>query len=208
MNHEQLYKAIQFASKAHEGQKRKGKNPAPYISHPVFVGMELLRLGYNEEIVVAGVLHDTLEDGFPDLGRNEVKELILKEFGNKVLGLIEAVTEFKDPSMTKEEKMKTWVSRKKAYLKQLKSASIEARAIACADMYANMLEFKQTLREEGADIIKLFNVDMEKKLKHWEDEIQLFASDMNSLYSNLIPEMRNILIEIQKILREYYEKSN
>lgn len=107
MNRERLFKALKVASSAHEGQKRKGKNPPPYICHPVFVGMELLRLGYDEDTVIAGILHDTLEH--TPLKKDSIK----KEFGEKVLSLIETVTEPKKPDMTKEEKRRTWEPRKK-----------------------------------------------------------------------------------------------
>ena len=196
MNPERLYKAVQFASKAHDGQKRKGKSPAPYIAHPVFVGMELLRLGCDEDTVIAGFLHDTLED--THLSRDAIK----REFGENVLNLVQAVTEPKDPNMSKEEKKRTWESRKEAYLERLKSSSVEARAVACADMWANMLELKQTLKEEGSDALKLFNVDMGKKLKHWKKELDLLAEVKDSPHSEILPDVRNMLIELDRSLNK------
>jgi (p)ppGpp synthase/HD superfamily hydrolase len=65
------FQAITFAARAHEGEKRKGENPPPYICHPFFVGLELLRVGCGEDTVIAGILHDTLEDGFPGLPRED-----------------------------------------------------------------------------------------------------------------------------------------
>jgi (p)ppGpp synthase/HD superfamily hydrolase len=195
-----LYKALKMASKAHEGQKRKGKNPAPYISHPVFVGMELLRLGFDEDTVVASILHDTLEDGFPSLERDAVKAMIRSEFGEKVFILIDAVTEPKDPNMTKEEKRRTWRARKDAYLEKLNSGSPEARAIACLDMYANMLELKHTLIEEGLDVLNDFNIGIDEKFDHWQKELNLFAEDKDYHHSRLILEMQNILKDIQKLI--------
>jgi len=190
MNSERLFKAIQYAARAHEKQKRKGNNPAPYITHPFFVGMELIRLGCDENTVIAGILHDTLEDTFLS------KEIIEKEFGAEVLNLIEAVTEPKNLNMTKVEKRRTWQFRKEAYLEQLKVASAESKAIACVDMLANMLEFKHTLKDLGADALKLFNVDIESKLRHWQEEIDLLAKDKNCPYLKIIPDLRNMLMEL------------
>lgn len=62
INTKRLYKAIKLAPFAHKGQKKNGKNPATYIFHPFFVGIELLRLGYDKDAVITGILHDTLED--------------------------------------------------------------------------------------------------------------------------------------------------
>lgn len=53
--------AIEFAAHAHWNQKRKGTE-IPYISHPYAVGMILQRARCKEEVIVAGILHDTLED--------------------------------------------------------------------------------------------------------------------------------------------------
>jgi (p)ppGpp synthase/HD superfamily hydrolase len=53
--------AVEFAAYAHREQKRKGTE-IPYISHPFAVGMILQQAGCEEEVVAAGILHDTLED--------------------------------------------------------------------------------------------------------------------------------------------------
>lgn len=204
MNSDRLYKAIQFATKAHEGQKRKGKNPAPYICHPVFVGMELLKLGYDEDTVVAGILHDTIEDGFPSFERDAVRNMIIKDFGNRVLSLVDAVTEPKDPNMTKEEKRKTWESRKVEHLERLRSSPPEARAIACIDMYANMLDLKRTIEDERHDALSYFNVGLKKKIEHSMYAINLFGMDKDSLHSRLIIEIKDTLKAIQELIR--YEK--
>lgn len=55
----QVLDAISFAVNAHEGQKRKGKEVS-YITHPLSVGLLLASSGAEEEIVIAGILHDTI----------------------------------------------------------------------------------------------------------------------------------------------------
>ena len=54
-------KAIIFAAKAHKNQTRKGTD-IPYITHPFAVGMILQKAKCSEEVIAAGILHDTLED--------------------------------------------------------------------------------------------------------------------------------------------------
>ncbi len=59
-----ISRAIRFSTKTHEvyqKQKRKGKD-IPYITHPITVGLILSRAGADENTVVAGILHDTIED--------------------------------------------------------------------------------------------------------------------------------------------------
>lgn len=53
--------AIEVAAKAHKSQCRKGTD-IPYISNPYAVGMILMKEGCSEEVILAGLLHDTIED--------------------------------------------------------------------------------------------------------------------------------------------------
>jgi (p)ppGpp synthase/HD superfamily hydrolase len=53
--------AIEVAVRAHQNQVRKGTD-IPYITHPIAVGIILAKAGCPDEIVVAGILHDTVED--------------------------------------------------------------------------------------------------------------------------------------------------
>lgn len=77
-------KAIKIAEKAHEGQKRKSGDP--YISHPLAVMKILEDWGMDEDTIIAGVLHDTVED--TDLTLKDIE----KEFGEQVAFLVDGVT--------------------------------------------------------------------------------------------------------------------
>lgn len=81
---ENLKKAFIFAENAHKGQMRKSGEP--YITHPVEVAKILMDLGMEETVIIAGLLHDVLED------TKVPKEEIEKEFGKDVLSLVEAIT--------------------------------------------------------------------------------------------------------------------
>ena len=54
--------AIQLAVKRHEGQCRKGTKKTPYIVHPFAVAVILAQAGCPDEVIAAGILHDTIED--------------------------------------------------------------------------------------------------------------------------------------------------
>ena len=56
-----INQALEFAAQAHLKQIRKGTD-IPYITHPYAVGMILARSGCPESVVIAGILHDTVED--------------------------------------------------------------------------------------------------------------------------------------------------
>lgn len=76
--------AIEVAKKAHEGQFRK--TGEPYIIHPLAVKKILEEWGMDEDTIIAGILHDTVED--TPLTLNDIK----KEFGESVAFLVDGVT--------------------------------------------------------------------------------------------------------------------
>lgn len=73
--------AIEMAAKAHEEQSRKGSN-IPYIVHPFEVAMILQENGGDTEMIVAGILHDTLEDTYV------TPDNIRKKFGKVILDMV------------------------------------------------------------------------------------------------------------------------
>ena len=81
---ERVKRAIEVAKKAHEGQYRK--TGEPYIVHPLAVKKILEEWGMDEDTIIAGVLHDTIED--TPLTLNDIKQ----EFGESVAFLVDGVT--------------------------------------------------------------------------------------------------------------------
>ena len=81
---DRLKKAIAMAKKAHSGQFRK--TGEPYIVHPLAVKKILEEWGMDEDTIIAGVLHDTVED--TDLTLEDIRN----EFGNSVAFLVDGVT--------------------------------------------------------------------------------------------------------------------
>ena len=55
-------KAKEFAIKAHKGQVRKSDKEKPMVIHPIIVANILKEYGYDDKVVAAGYLHDTVED--------------------------------------------------------------------------------------------------------------------------------------------------
>lgn len=81
---ERIKHAIEVAKKAHEGQLRK--TGEPYIVHPLAVKKILEEWGMDEDTIIAGILHDTVED--TPLTLNDIK----KDFGESVAFLVDGVT--------------------------------------------------------------------------------------------------------------------
>ena len=83
-----VYDAYCFGQKSHEGQKRKSGEP--YFNHCVAVATILADWGMDQNIVISGLLHDTIED------TNVTKDLIQNRYGDDVLLLVESVTKLSD----------------------------------------------------------------------------------------------------------------
>ncbi len=91
-----IISAYEFASKAHEGQKRSSGQP--YIIHPLAVSYILLELGMDTDTICAAMLHDVVEDTPVTL--QEVK----KRFGQDVAMLVDGVTKLNQvPIFSREE---------------------------------------------------------------------------------------------------------
>lgn len=127
MHDTRLLKAIAFAAEKHRFQKRKDGAGTPYINHPIQVALTLAEIGTETyvEILMAAVLHDTLED------TQTTPEELEAHFGQAVAGWVQEVTD--DKRLPKEE-------RKRLQVVLAPSKSREALKIKLADKICNVVD--------------------------------------------------------------------
>jgi (p)ppGpp synthase/HD superfamily hydrolase len=126
--------AFAFAAKHHDRQVRKGTR-LPYLTHPANVAVILTRYGQDETTVVAGVLHDVIEDCVRDgYTRDMLEQRIGDKFGPEVLDTVLAVTE---RQVDEEGVQLSSEERKDDYLARLAGASERARWVCAADKIHN-----------------------------------------------------------------------
>lgn len=135
--------ALAFAAKHHDRQVRKGTK-LPYLTHPANVAIILTRYGCDNETVVAGILHDVIEDCVRDgYTREMLEQRIGDKFGLKVLDTVLAVTyrrhDDEGIELSTDE-------RKTDYLDRLASANVEARWVCAADKIHNASSIVADLR--------------------------------------------------------------
>lgn len=138
-----IEKAITFATRAHEGQVRKGTD-RPYIVHPLEVGRIVASMTEDEEIISAAILHDTMEDC-----EGITKEVICREFTKRVAELV---------AKESEDKSKTWMERKRATIERLKTACREVQMISLADKLSNMRDIDRDYPECGEKLWQRFRM--------------------------------------------------
>lgn len=149
-----IHKAIIFATKAHEGQLRKGTN-IPYIVHPMEVMQILTENKCSESVIVAGILHDTLED------TSTTVEAIITNFGQTVCDLVKSES---------EDKSKTWKERKQATIDHLANASEEIQQICCADKLSNIKSIYADKLTVGERVFDRFNAPKDQ-IKWYYQEV-------------------------------------
>lgn len=127
--------------KAHNGQKRKITGE-PYFSHPLNVARILRRAGFPEEVVIAGLLHDAVED--TEVTDQDIREM----FGDIIADLVASHTENKSLS---------WEERKAHTIEQVRTGTLEEKALIVADKLDNLSSVRYALSSEGKAVWSYFN---------------------------------------------------
>lgn len=135
--------ALAFAAKHHDQQVRKGTR-LPYLTHPANVAIILTRYGQDDDTVVAGILHDVIEDTVgAAYSHDMLAQRIRDKFGDEVLTTVLQVTHRRVDDQGVELSS---ADRKADYLARLASASARARWVCAADKLHNAASIVADLR--------------------------------------------------------------
>ena len=141
-----IHEAIEFATLKHAKQKRKGTE-IPYIVHPMEVMQILTENGCAEDLIIAGILHDTLED--TDTKPEEIKE----KFGENVLRLVLGES---------EDKSKSWEERKQATVDHLAACPRDEAVCCLADKLSNLRSIYSDRKKIGEKVWERFRREKSK----------------------------------------------
>jgi guanosine-3',5'-bis(diphosphate) 3'-pyrophosphohydrolase len=146
-----LLRAVEFAADKHRNQRRKNSEAVPYINHPIEVARLLAEVGGVEavEILMAAVLHDTLED------TATTRQELEAAFGPVVRRMVEEVTD--DKSLPKAE-------RKRLQIAHASGLSSGAALIKLADKIANV-------RDIGRSPPVDWSIDRIREYLDWAEEV-------------------------------------
>lgn len=165
---EAIDRALAFAATAHRTQTRKGTE-TPYIMHPVHVAMILMRHGFGEEVVMAGLLHDVVEDCDIELAE------IHSRFGARVAELVDYVTERKqEPG----ERKRPWRERKEEQLSRLREMDEEAAALKAADCLHNCQTTLADLEELGDALWSRFNAGPDEQRWYYGSIVSILRDSL------------------------------
>jgi (p)ppGpp synthase/HD superfamily hydrolase len=163
---ERLHRAIDLAARAHAHQRRKDRDlDIPYVAHVYGVAMLLAAHGFPEEVLIAGLLHDLLEDA-PQFAPE------LEGFGGNVVRWVQTVT---DPGKHDANHLQDlpWEERKAGYIEQIRGGDAEAKAVCCADKIHNMESTWMALeRGDGFH----FSRPVEVQIRYWRRVREAFGA--------------------------------
>lgn len=148
----QIFEAVIFAAKKHQGQVRKDQSRSPYITHPVLVAQTLLEPGgvTDTTTLIAALLHDTIED--TSTTRGQVRDA----FGETVLSLVLEVTD--DKSLEKMERKRRQVLHAPHLSPRAKLIKLADKLTNCQDILFSPprdwdLQRRQEYIQWGADVV-------------------------------------------------------
>ena len=154
---ERFEEAVKFATEQHSGQLRK-MHEIPYILHPLEVASIISTITNDEDLLIAGLLHDTIEDCQTD------PMLIKEKFGTRVLALVSAESEDKMSDRPPEE---TWRERKEDSLLFLEHCeNDDVKVLWLADKLANMRSFYREYLVKGEKLWLALN-QKDPKQQYW-----------------------------------------
>lgn len=147
-----LYHALNVASYAHRNQTRKGGD-LPYIAHPFGVMYLASKETDDEDVLIACLFHDILEDVPHEYPEEKMRE----EFGDRVTDIVLGVT--------KNDELADWKERSLAYLDHLEhKASDESVIVSCADKLYNALSTLEDYRRIGNEVWARFHAGRDDQL--------------------------------------------
>lgn len=169
-----ISKAINFAAVKHNSQVRKGTD-IPYIVHPFQVGLILIKAGCSDDVVAAGILHDTMEDA-----RVKYEELEM-EFNKNIADIVKACSE--------PDKKKTWEERKEHTIDFLKTASRDVKIVSCADKLHNISSIYDNWIKVGDSVWLRFKRGKKEQEWYYKELIEsLKCSDFNDKQNKVYDE--------------------
>ena len=152
-----INKAFLFALKAHENQFRKNGNP--YICHPFYVSMILAKNGASDNLIVAGLLHDTVED------TSTSYEDLRSEFNDEIADIV---------AFDSEDKRLPWEQRKQMIIDALRDTKNKNyQMLICADKLSNITDIENDLNKEGEAVWNHFHRGKEYQEKFYKDLVEV-----------------------------------
>ena len=179
-------RALLFATRKHAGQHRKGTT-VPYVAHLLSVAGLVLEAGGDEDLAIAALLHDVVED----CGGAPMLKEIRRRFGERVAHVVDGCTD------TDVDPKPPWRQRKEDYIAHLRTADADTRLVSAADKLHNVRSIVATYREIGDRVWERFHGKRDGTLWYYRTLLDEFQRKKSS---PLIRELERAVIELETVV--------
>jgi (p)ppGpp synthase/HD superfamily hydrolase len=179
-------RALLFATRKHAGQSRKG-TAVPYVAHLLSVAGLVLEAGGDEDLAIAALLHDVVED----CGGAPMLKEIRRRFGKRVAHVVEGCTD------TDLDPKPPWRERKEDYIAHLRTADADTRLVSAADKLHNVRSIVAAYREIGDRVWERFHGKRDGTLWYYRTLLDEFQREKSS---PLIRELERAVIELEAVV--------
>lgn len=177
--------AFAYAARLHARQRRKGTNK-PYISHLMSVTSIVIAYGGDEEMAIAALLHDVVED------QGGVKRLheIRRKFGKRVAHMVDGCTD------SYEEPKPPWLERKRNYIARVGKEDAQTRLVSAADKLSNVRDILQDVRADGDQAFERFRGKKDGTLGYY----RALVTEFRKAGANpLVEELDRVVTELERV---------
>ena len=183
---ERFDQALSYAHRLHRKQRRKTIG-VPYIAHLLGVASIVLAEGGDEDMAIAALLHDAVED---QGGKPTLRE-IERRFGVRVAKLVDACTDA--DSVPKPP----WKDRKTRYIEAVRHEPADARLISAADKLHNARDILADYRQHGEEVWKRFRGGREGTLWYYRSLVDAFRTAGGN---RLVDEQDRVVSELETLV--------
>jgi (p)ppGpp synthase/HD superfamily hydrolase len=180
-------RASLYAARLHAKQFRKGTN-RPYVGHLLAVVSIVIQFGGDEDMAIAALLHDAVEDqgGLPRLRE------IQRKFGKRVARIVDGCTD------AYVEPKPPWLQRKREYLNRVADAPADVQLVSAADKLANARDILQDVRSGGPGVFERFNGKVDGTLWYYRSIVQEFRK---AGHKDLVEELDRVVTALEMLAR-------
>lgn len=182
---ERFENALIYTSRLHAHQFRKGSN-TPYISHLLSVVALVLEAGGDEDLAIAALLHDAVEDQ----GGLRILAEIRQQFGVRVADIVDSCSDaYTIPKPP-------WKIRKETYLSQLENSSLDTRLVSLADKLHNSRCLLMDLQTGKSNVWDKFRGGKDGTMWYYRSLIVVFEKFDNNF---LLDELKRVYAQIEQL---------
>ncbi len=184
--------ALLFAAQVHRTQERK-KTGIPYISHLLGVAAIVLDYGGDEDMGIAALLHDAVEDQ----GGRAMLAAIEQIFGARVARIVDGCTDAYGDEGKKKPK---WYPRKLRYIRRVRHEDWETRFVSAADKLYNARAILRDVRQHGDSVFQHFSAPKAKVLWYYRSLVREYrAAGVTHQLKPLLDDLDRTVTELEHL---------